>query len=217
MTRSPAAVAVAIAVLMTASCGGKSSTKSAPPTTTVATTTTAPPATESAIATSVAPTVPPTLAPTTTTTLSPKELAEAEVRAAFKVFAELSIGCYVWPTECAPEEFGMEPELSAYRALIDRKYIALGRHAEPNLTDPPYTVIDGPIVFSDEGQTATFNVCKWNTNTLVQDEPRVVIDDLNVSNHENIVLRKRDGRWFVAGSGPAGSDVVGRNDCGPRP
>jgi hypothetical protein len=216
MTRSPAAVAVAIVVLVTASCGGKDPAKSAPSTTVVPKATTAPPATEAAVATTVAPTVPPTVAPTTTTTLSPKELAEAEVRAAYQSFALQTEACYRTPAACVPEDFDVEPELSAYRKHIADDFVAPGRHGEPNPTDAAYTVVDGPITFSDGGQTASFNTCLWDTDILYQDNPRVVVNDLSQTIRETFVFRKVDGKWFVAGSGPNGPWVVGRNDCGPR-
>jgi hypothetical protein len=198
MTRSPAAVAVAIAVLVTASCSGTSATKSAPSSTTVAATTIAPP-------------------PPTTATLSPTELAEAEVRAAWADIARQSEACYRQPAECRPEEFDVEPELSAYASKVEREFTALGRHAEPNPTETAYSVVSGPILFSDDGATAAFTVCTWDTDILVQDEPRVVINDLNQTIFENVVLRKERGRWFFAGDGSAGPHIIGRNDCGPRP
>jgi hypothetical protein len=216
MTRSPAAVAVAIVVLVTASCGGKDPAKSAPSTTVVPKATTAPPATEAAVATTVAPTVPPTVAPTTTTTLSPKELAEAEVRAAYQSFVLQTDACFAAPTTCLPEEFDIDPELSAYRKRIADDFIALGRRSEPSPTEAAYSVVDGPIVFSDEGLTAVFDACTWDTHILVAGDPRVVVNDLNQTVRERLVLRKVGSRWYVSNSGPAGPDVVGRNDCGPR-
>jgi hypothetical protein len=217
MTRCPAAFAVAIAVLVIASCGGKSPTKSAPPTTTVtATTTEGPTTTVAEVATTVAPLIPPTVPPTTTTTLSPTELAEAEVRAAWVAFSAASRGCYEHPTECAPENFDVEPELSAYRAKLERDFISVGRHGEPNLEDPVTTAVSGPIVFSDDGQTASFDTCTWDTGILVQDNPRVVVSPEKATIRSSIVMRRVNGRWFVAGSGSAGAWVVGRNDCETR-
>jgi hypothetical protein len=217
MTRSPAAVAVAITVLVTASCGGKSPTKSAPPTTTVTATTTAPPATEAAVATTVAPKVPPTAAPTTTTTLSPKELAEAEVRAAWVDISRRSDRCYEAPSECTPQDFAIDPALTSYRAFVERELISLGRHGEPNPSDPSYVTVSGTVVFSADGLTATFDSCKWDTGVLYQDNPRVVVSGETATIRETVSLQRSEGRWMLAASQSAGPWVVGRNDCGSRP
>jgi hypothetical protein len=222
MPRFPTAVAAAIAALVTASCSAMSPTKSAPSSTTVAATTISPQATTIPVVTTiapttVAPTVPPTVAPTTTTTLSPTELAEAEVRAAYQSFALQTEACYRTPSACVPEEFDVEPELSAYRKHIADDFVTPGRHAESNPADAAYSVVDGPITFTDGGQTASFNTCLWDTDILYQDNPRVVANDLSQTIRETFVFRKVDGKWFVAGSGPNGPWVVGRNECGPRP
>jgi hypothetical protein len=218
MTRLSAAVAVAIAVLMTASCSGKSSSKSATSVTQAATTTAPPASTAAPVTTTVAPTVPPTIATTTTTTtLSPTEVAEAEVRAAWASFSAQSRACYERPTECVPENFDVEPELSKYRAKLERDFISIGRHGEPNPTDPVTTTVWGPIVFSDEGQTASFETCTWDTGILVQDNPRVVLSPEKATIRSSIWMQRRDGRWFVADSRSAGPWVVGRNECETQP
>jgi hypothetical protein len=207
MTRFGLAAALALTVLAASACGGETATK---PTTTTTT------------ATTVATTAPPTtLAPattvpaTTTTTLDPAKVAENEVHAAWDTITKQIDACYRQPATCVPEDFAIEPELSAFKEGLNDRFISVGRHSEPNPTEPSYYTA-GPVTFSDEGLTASFDSCKWDTNILMQDDPPAVVNDLNQTIRHHVLLRNQEARWFYFGLQIDGPFIVGRNECGPR-
>jgi hypothetical protein len=207
MNRTIGALALA-AVVVGGACSESKSVKPAAVTASAATTTTVP---------AEAPTSAPS-APTTTIPfeLSPQVIAENEVRAAWTEITSLSDECYAQPTTCQAHRFAIEPALSSLNTRIANDYVALGRHVEVNEADPAYDTVDG-VRFDDDGETVTIDRCYWSTSIVVQDEPRVIVNDLKTTYHSMVRLRRVDGVWYTYQFRSVGSPVTGRNDCGPRP
>jgi hypothetical protein len=204
--------AIAVAIVST-SCSTSKATK--PSTATSTTAPAAPTTTEPATTSTFGPMVIVTPPPTTTT---PKQALEAEIRTAALRLSDLLWACTRMPSECDPASFTTEPYLSTYRTYLADSFLALGRIREMNVGDPTYAVI-GSIVPADDGQSAEYDICYWNTEVLVQalpDTERVVLDDFKTSIRQHLWVQLTDSGWLLRSGEDSSPSVVGRNDCGPR-
>jgi hypothetical protein len=157
--------------------------------------------------------------PTTTTTTSPEQALEAEIRAAVLQTNALYRECVHEPASCQPDAFAADPYLSYIRTYLADKLIALGRRVEGNPADPTYSIV-ASIDIDADGQSAEFDVCTWDTGITVQavpDAEAVILDALKGTSRRHEKVRLIDGRWLLVESVQSEVTIIGRNDCGPRP
>jgi hypothetical protein len=215
--RTRLAVAAVVIALATTSCSTSRVAKSSTGATATVTTLAGPPVTEPATTSSTF--GPPLIITAPPTTTTPKQALEAGIRAAAVRLDAAVWACSRTPAECDPTGFTTEPYTSFYRSYLAEQFVSLGRVRELDSKDPSYSVI-GSVLVAEDGESAEYDVCSWNTEVIVQampDTERVVLNDLKTTIRQRFTLHRTEAGWLISTTATPSAKIVGRNDCGPRP
>jgi hypothetical protein len=218
--RTKLVVAAVAITLAAASCSSSRSTKPSVSATATTTTTTPTPETVAPEPTTTERTTRSIVtAKATTTTTTPTQAVEAEIRAAVQRNKEAYRSCVHEPSSCDLSSTMTGAQLATSTSFVAEKLVALGRRVDFDESDPAFSVVSS-IVVADDGLSAEYDVCTWDTGITVQalpDTEVIVVDDLKGTIRKRETVELVEGRWLMAESVKTGPTVIGRNDCGPRP